>query len=73
MSMDDKESDLRTEYTRESLGQGVRGKYRDRYAQSHNVVVLEPEVADAFPTDEAVNEALLALIRIARSSTRHDR
>lgn len=72
MSMD-KESELRNEYSRESLGQGVRGKYYDKYVQAHNVVVLEPEVAEAFPTDEAVNEALSALIRIARSSTRQDR
>ncbi len=37
---------------------GVRGKYADRHAEGTNVVLLEPEVARAFPTSEAVNKAL---------------
>ena len=37
---------------------GVRGKYAKRYASGTNVVVLEPDVADAFPTARAVNAAL---------------
>ncbi|MCF7993397.1 MAG: hypothetical protein K9L32_09975 [Chromatiaceae bacterium] len=60
--------DLRTEYRREDLGQGVRGKYYASYRESHNLVLLKPEVAEAFPSEEAVNEALLSLIRIAKSS-----
>ena len=40
----------------------VRGKYAERMKQSSNIVVLRPEVAEAFPNEEAVNNALLSLI-----------
>ena len=45
---------------------GVRGKYARRYAQGTNVVVLEPDVAKAFPDAEAVNSSLRALAGIIR-------
>ena len=48
---------------------GVRGKYAKRYAAGSNVVVLSPDVAEVFPDSESVNEALRALIKIARQST----
>jgi hypothetical protein len=62
------DDDMRPEYKREDLGVGVRGKYYDSYVESHNLVLLRPEVAEAFPTEEAVNDALLSLIRIAKAS-----
>jgi hypothetical protein len=37
---------------------GVRGKYAERYASGTNVVLLDPDVAAAFPNERAVNEAL---------------
>lgn len=37
---------------------GVRGKYARRFAQGTNVVVLDPDVAAAFPDSAAVNRAL---------------
>jgi hypothetical protein len=54
---------LRPEY---DFSQGVRGKHAARYAAGTNVVVLEPDVASAFPTAEEVNEALRALAQIMR-------
>lgn len=48
------------------FGKGVRGKYAQRYAEGSNVVVLSPDVADAFPDSASVNRALRALIAIAR-------
>ena len=45
---------------------GDRGKYARRYAEGSNVVVLSPDVAEAFPSSESVNEALRALMDIAR-------
>jgi len=63
-----KKDGIRPEYKREDLGVGVRGKYYDAYQESHNVVLLKPEVAKAFPTEEAVNEALMSLIRVAKTS-----
>ena len=41
---------------------GVRGKYARAYAEGTNVVLLDPDVARAFPTAEAVNQALRELI-----------
>ena len=46
---------------------GVRGKYARRYAQGTNLVLLEPDVAKAFPSAAAVNESLRALAGIIRS------
>ncbi len=64
-----KENEMRSQYKREDLGVGVRGKYYEAYQESHNLVLLKPEVAKAFPSEEAVNEALLSLIKIAQVST----
>jgi len=65
-----KESDgLRSEYRREDFGQGIRGKYFESYQKGTNLVLLSPDVAKAFPTEEAVNEALRALIDLAQKST----
>nr|VFJ91567.1 MAG: hypothetical protein BECKLFY1418A_GA0070994_10176 [Candidatus Kentron sp. LFY] len=60
---------MRTEYKRENLGTGVRGEYYESYNEDHNIVLLKPEVAQAFQSEEAVNDALLSLIKIARSAT----
>jgi len=56
--------ELRPEYYREELGDGVRGKYFENFQKGTNLVLLNPEVAEAFPTDEAVNNALKFLIDI---------
>jgi len=63
--------ELRAEYKRSDFPKGlVRGKYAERLRESSNIVVLEPEVARAFPNQEAVNKALLSLIQIAEKATR---
>lgn len=62
--------DLRPEYRREDLGEGVRGRYYKAYTKGTNLVLLSPDVAAAFPTTDAVNEALRSLVRIAQASTR---
>ena len=61
--------ELREEYDLKSLlKEGVRGKYARQYQDGSNVVVLDPDVATAFPTSEAVNEALRLAMRLARLS-----
>jgi hypothetical protein len=60
--------ELRPEYLREDFGKMVRGKYAQQYKAASNVVVLNPEVAKAFPNGDAVNEALLGLLEIAKSA-----
>lgn len=60
------EDELRPEYDlTELLKGGVRGKYVSRYRAGTNVVVLAPDVAQAFPTEESVNEALRLVVRMA--------
>ena len=56
------EDDLRPEYDASVLKGGVRGKYLERYRAGTNLALLAPDVRAAFPTDEAVNEALRSLI-----------
>jgi hypothetical protein len=64
------EDDLRPEYHRSDFGELVRGKYVERLKKGSNVVVLDPRVARAFPTSEAVNDALLSLMDLAKRSAR---
>ncbi len=56
------DDDLRPEYRREDLGKGVRGKHFAEYQKGTNLVLLNPDIAKAFPTSEAVNEALRGLL-----------
>jgi len=62
--MDD---ELRPEYDlRELLKGGVRGKYAEQYRAGTNLVLLDPDVAKAFPSEKAVNEALRLVMQLAR-------
>jgi hypothetical protein len=65
------EDDLREEYDETLLKNGQRGKYVQRLAQGANIVRLAPDVAAAFPTEEAVNEALRLLLKVAKTTGRH--
>jgi len=60
----------RPEYQRSDFGELVRGKYAKRIRESTNVVVLDPDVAKAFPNDEAVNKALRGLMSQSRPAAR---
>ena len=66
--------ELRSEYKRSDFsGPLVRWKYAKRLRESSNVVVLRPEVAEAFPNEQAVNDALQSLIELAQKTTRAKR
>jgi hypothetical protein len=61
------QDDMRAEYNLD-YSTAVRGKYYHRLLrEGANVVVLEPDVAKAFRSSTAVNEALRSLIKAARS------
>lgn len=53
---------LRAEYEPELFKNAVRGKYFEAYRRGTNVVILDADVARAFPTEKAVNDALRRLI-----------
>ena len=55
--------DMLKEY---DFSQGVRGKYAKKYAEGTNVVLIDPDVAEFFPGDQAVNDALRSLINIIK-------
>jgi hypothetical protein len=65
------EDDLRPEYDLSQLLKGgVRGKYVECFQAGTNLVLLEPDVAKAFPTAEQVNKALRLLMQAADIPTR---
>lgn len=59
---------MRPEYKRSDFGTLVRGKYAQRLRESSNVVVIEPDLAKAFPNARAVNTALRRLLRKRKAS-----
>jgi len=53
---------MRNDYTPEHFRNAVRGKYFEAYRRGTNVVVLDADVARAFPSEKAVNDALRRLM-----------
>ena len=69
-SKQEMDDDLRPEYDlAQLLKGGIRGKYAERYRAGTNLVLLAPDVAQAFPTEEAVNQALRLVIQLAKIPT----
>ena len=60
-----KGDELRREYDFASMPGGIRGKYVQRYRQGTNLALLDRDVAEVFPNDEAVNETLRAVMKAA--------
>jgi hypothetical protein len=67
-TLNETEDELRPEYKRADFGDMVRGKYAQGLKTETNVVLLEPDIAAAFPNDAAVNEALRFLLSIAETA-----
>jgi hypothetical protein len=64
------EDKLRPEYNLSQLLEGgVSGKYAAQYQQGVNLVLLDPDVATAFTSAKAVNEALRLVMKIAQIPT----
>jgi hypothetical protein len=62
--------ELRPEYDFASMKGGVPGKYAERFRKGTNIVLVEPEVALAFPSEDSVNEALRGVLNTARAVRR---
>lgn len=58
--------ELREEYDLSQLQIMPKGRYDPAKRQGRNVVVLDPELAEAFPDDEAVNAALRLVLQLAQ-------
>ena len=63
-------NDMRTEYKRSDFGEMERGKFYAFAVAATKAVILRPEIAKAFPTSEAVNDALATMLTIASESKR---
>ena len=61
---------MRAEY---DFSGGVRGKYVDQYRRGTNVVLLDPEVTEAFPDSKSVNDALRVILAVATRAERRKR
>lgn len=57
---------MKNEY---NFTKGERGKYAEQYKEGNNVVLLEPDIAKAFPDSESVNKALRTLLK--QKTTQH--
>ena len=64
------DDEMRDEY---DFSGGVRGKYAARYAKGTNIVVLDRDVAEIFPTSQSVNDALRALATVIRNREKASR
>jgi hypothetical protein len=61
-------NEMRAEY---DFSKGVRGKYHKRLLKEDtNMVVLEPDIAKAFPNSDAVNDALRVVLKAGESARR---
>lgn len=68
MKKDKKQDELLPEYDFD-YSKATRGKYSKKLIdEGSNIIVLEPDIADAFHDSESVNKALRSLLEIARSA-----
>jgi hypothetical protein len=61
---------IRPDYDFAAMQGGVRGKHYEQYREGTNVVLIEPDLAAAFPAEDAVNEALRGILGTARAVRR---
>jgi hypothetical protein len=66
------QDELRDEYDLSKMTVVAKGRYAPQRRAGKNVIVLAPDVAQAFPTDEAVNEALRLVMRIAEVTAKYE-
>ena len=68
MKKSEMSDDLRPEYDlRKLLSNGVRGKYAKRYHAGTNLVLLDPDIRKAFPSERAINDALRLVIELQKT------
>ena len=58
--------ELKKEYDLSKMTILPKGRFDPKRRIGTNVVVLDPEIAKAFPNDEAVNEALRIILKAAK-------
>ena len=66
MNKQNDDYELREEYDLSQLPIVPKGRYAPERRIGSNLVVLEPDLAQAFPSDEAVNKALRLVLQAAQ-------
>ncbi len=64
--------ELRDEYDLSKMRVVAKGRYAPHRRAGKNVVLLDPEVTEFFPTDESVNEALRFIIQASKIPFRQE-
>ena len=59
--------ELKDEYDFSKMTILPRGRFSPERRAGKNIIILAPDLAKAFPTDDAVNEALRLLLRVAQT------
>jgi hypothetical protein len=62
--------ELKDEYDLSKMTILPKGRFDPKHRIGNNVIVLEPDIAKAFPNDEAVNEALRLLLKASKLTHR---
>lgn len=62
--------DMRDEYQRSDFVTLERGKFYKEAVKGTSVALLDPVIAKAFPTSEAVNAALRGLLALTEETAR---
>ena len=62
------EDELRPHYKRSDFPKLERGQFYKEAAKGTSVVLLDPDLAKAFPSSEAVNGALRGLLDLAQQA-----
>jgi hypothetical protein len=65
--------EMRSEYKRSDFSKLERGKFYEEVTEGTSVALLEPAIAKAFPTSQAVNEALAGLLALTEKTSRMKR
>jgi hypothetical protein len=63
---DPNDYELRDEYDLSKFTIVPKGRFAPERRAGRNVILLAPDVVEAFPTDEAVNEALRLVLKMAK-------
>lgn len=72
MKKPNEDYELQEEYDLSQLPIMPRGRYAPEKRRARNLVVLEPDLARAFPSDEAVNKALRLILQATQIPVKMD-
>ena len=70
--IDSDDYELRDEYDLSKMTIVAKGRYAPHRRAGKNVVLLAPDVIQAFPSDEAVNEALRLIMQMMEIPSKYE-